>query len=208
MRPEALKEMIPMYLNGRLSASEKEELEKAMVTNPELKHELMEFSEIIGTYQDIEEEISPPSDMLYAKILQNIRSNRKKQSRKKEGYRIQVWEFLKTLFSSPKVSWTVVAVQLMIILALIVFTPGEKVFRTLTSEYPVQGEGIRINVLFEEDAKEREVRDLLSKAKANIVNGPTPNGLYIVEIKNNRDIDMVIQNLKSSDIVLFAEKAL
>jgi hypothetical protein len=208
-KPEELKEMIPLYLNGRLSGFEKEELEKALMKYPELKRELMEFSEIMGIYEDIEQEMPPPSDILYARILRNIRSKGKEETFLKKGnYGTQVQEFLRALFSSPKVSWTVAAVQLVIILALVVFTPGEKIFRTLTSEYPVQGEAIRINVLFEEDAREREVRDLIRKAKANIVSGPTLDGLYVLEIKNNREIDTVIDNLTSSEIVKFAEKAL
>lgn len=207
-RSKALKEMIPMYLNGRLSELEKEELEKDLIKYPELKHELMEFSEIREIYKDIEEEMPPPSDILYGKIVRNIRSGNQEISFKKEGWKTHVGAVLKTIFFSPKVSWAVVAVQLAIILVLVVFAPGEKIFRTLTSESPVEREGIRINVVFKEDAKEREVRDIITKAKATIVSGPTYDGLYVLEIINNREIDSVLHNLKSSDIVRFAEKTL
>ena len=49
----ALKEMIPLYINGRLSESERAAFEAALASDPALKQELSEFGEIAALYPDI-----------------------------------------------------------------------------------------------------------------------------------------------------------
>ncbi len=206
-KPDELRELIPLYLNGRLSEHERQEFEDALKVYPELKHELMELSEIKDLYREMEREIPPVSENLYAKILSNIRPlTDKEKVKERKGYTEQLLESLKGLFSSPRLSWTVVAAQLVIILFLLTTMPEKDGFRTLTSQSTSQGELTRINVVFKEDAREKEIRGILNAFGATIVSGPSPEGLYTIEIKEDKK-EVVLERLRSSGIVKFVERA-
>ncbi len=204
---DELRELIPLYLNGRLSEKERQEFEDAVNSYPELKRELMEFTEIKDSYKDIEYEIPQPSDTIYKRIVSNVKSGTEVSAFKRKGYLEQIQGFLKGLFLSPRVSWGVVAVQVVIILFMLVRLPEGDKFRTLTSEYALKGEEIRINVVFEEDAREREIREVLNKIGAFLIGGPSAEGLYIIQIKDNQDIEVALKVLRNSKFVRFVERA-
>lgn len=207
-KPDELKERIPTYLNGRLSEEERQEFEDAMNRYPELRRELMEFSEIKGIYKDIEREIPPISDNLYSRILTSIRSGTDKETvQQRKGYIEQLQEFFMGLFASPRVSWGIVAAQVVIILFLIIAMPGDDSLRTLTSQSTLQEELVRINVVFEEEAREKEIRDVLNKIGADVIGGPSAEGLYVIQIKDRQDIEVALKVLRDLDIVKFADKA-
>ncbi|MEF9426266.1 MAG: hypothetical protein L0956_03515 [Candidatus Mariimomonas ferrooxydans] len=207
-RPDELRELIPLYLNKRLSEKERQEFEEALNKYPELRRELMEFSEIKDVYKNIADEIPPLSDNLYERIITNIKSKPAMMSvPKKKGFIGQIQDFLKGFYYSPRVSWGVSAVLLAVILLLAVALPREDKFMTLTSEYSVQGDGIRINVVFDKESKEKEIREVLTGAGATIIYGPSPEGLYTIYMKDNKDIETRLSALKNTKIVRFAEKA-
>ncbi|MFQ5901990.1 MAG: anti-sigma factor family protein [Thermodesulfobacteriota bacterium] len=206
-KPEQLREMIPLYLNGTLSEEERRTFEDDLEDNPELKHELMEFSEIKGFYKTIEEEIPLPSENLYERVLHNIRSEPVSSVTRKEGYGDRLWEYVRAFFFSPRFSWGLVAVQLGIILFLVITLPRGERFQTLTSEYTLKEEGIRINVVFDEAAMEKEIREVMTRVGAKIIDGPSPVGLYTIVVKDYQDIEQLLNVLNQTEIVIFAEKA-
>jgi len=205
---EELRELIPLYLNQRLSEKERRAFEDSLNQYPELKSELNEFSEIKEIYKEIEKDVLLPSDALYQRVLKNIQPQIKfSLVPAKKSYLGQIQDFLKRVLGSPRVSWGIVAVQFAIILLLLIALPKEGPFRTLTSRTPLPAEGIKINVIFDKESKEKEIMDLLIKAGAIIIRGPSPEGLYIIEIERKQDIKRVIEDLKETRIVKFAEMA-
>ncbi len=208
-RPDELRELIPLYLNKRLSEKESQEFEEALNKYPELKRELMEFSEIKGSYKNIADEIPPLSDNLYERIITNIKSKPAMMPSVpgRKGYIGQLQEFLKGFYYSPRVSWGAAVVLLVVILLLTITLPREDKFRTLTTEYTVQEDGIRINIVFDKESKEKEIREVLTRAGATIINGPSPEGLYTIYMKDNQDIETRLKVLRNAEIVRFAEKA-
>jgi hypothetical protein len=202
---DQLREWIPLYLNNSLSEKERKEFEEALDQYPELKHEIKEFSEIKEIYKEIEKEIPPPSNILYQRVLKNIQPQIKLSLiPEKKGYVEQIWEFLKWVLGSPRVSWGIVAVQFAIILVLVMTLPKWDRFETLT---PPAGEGVRINVIFDKGSTEQEIRRVLNEVGATIVEGPSFEGLYIIKVKDDQDVDQTIEELKKSNVVQFAEKA-
>lgn len=206
---EELREFIPLYLNKRLSEKERHEFEEALNKYPELKRELREFSDIKGSYKNIADEIPPLSNNLYERIITNIKSNPAMMSSVpgRKSYTVQLQEFLKGFYYSPRVSWGVAVVFLAVILLLAIALPREDKFTTLTTEYTVQEDGIRINVVFDKESKEKEIRGVLTRAGAAIINGPSPEGLYIIQIKGSQDIEVALKVFRDTGIVQFAEKA-
>jgi len=204
---DKLRELIPLYLYGRLSERERRQFEDALDKYPELKKEFREFLEIKKAYKGIQEEVTVPSDSLYQRILSEMKSEVKVSSAfTQKGYVEKLREFLRDLFGSPRLSWGIAAVQLAIIIILIVNLWGGEKLKTLTSR-DIQEEGIKINVIFDKESQEKEIRLVLEKIKATIIGGPSHEGLYIIRVRDRQDINSVLEVLKKSGIVRFAEKA-
>jgi len=210
-RIKKLRYWIPLYLNGSLSERERQEFEDALDQYPRLKEELEEFSEIKEFYykdKEIKKDVSLPSDFLYQRIQRNIEyEKRPSPSFFEEGSIAKVLEFLKGLFSSPRLSWGIAAVQFAIILLLIINLTTGNGFETLTSRHSQQGDGMRINVVFDKESKEKEIREALNRIGATIVKGPSPEGLYTIMVKNDQDLEMKLEVLRKAEIIRFVEKA-
>lgn len=200
--PDEWRELIPLYLNGRLSERERKEFEDCLHLYPELKRELREFSEIKDVYKGIEKEVSIQSHFLYQRILRKVES----ETVGSLTFSVKIKEFFRKSFSSPRVSWGVAAVQFAIILLLVV-----NLFRdgcvTLNSEDILRKEGTGIHVVFNMESKEREIRAVLQKVDATIVAGPSPEGLYTIKVEKKQNVEEVLKLLRETKIVRFAERA-
>jgi anti-sigma factor RsiW len=204
----ALKEMIPLYINGRLSDSERAAFEAALGSDAALKRELSEFEEIAALYPDIEEEIPfPPSDRVFSRIMDNIDA-REKKAASPDGPGVlfeKLTDFIRTTFFSPRVAWAVAAVQLVLLVTLVGTMPDRQEFETLSSGGATTETVLKINIVFEEDAMEKEIRALLNQLDAGIVAGPMANGLYVIEITESPSPDDVVKALWDSKLVRLAE---
>lgn len=208
---EEFKSMIPVYLNGRLSQAETKAFEDALEKYPELKQELKEFSVIQQSYDTLAEKISVDSEAIFSRIRRNIQSEKQKQRTPSFGggeFLERVRERVGNLFHSPRLSWSVAAVQFAVIIALVVIVPKENIFKTYTSTSVTGKSRVRINVVFNEDAREAQIRGLLQETGTIIVDGPFASGLYVLEITNDSHVDAVISELIKSEIVRLAEKSL
>ncbi len=205
---EQLRERIPLYLNKRLSEKERKEFEEALNQLPKLKQELMDFLEIKETYDEISKEIPFPAGPLYSRISKNVRQeSRISLTYVWKRYMVRFAEYLADLFRSPRLSWGLVAVQLGIILLLVFgLSEGDR-FRTLSSTEPPLRKGVRIQVVFHQDSMEKDIREILTQVDAIIIGGPSREGLYILKVKDDQEIERVLDVLRQSRIVRFAEKA-
>jgi len=201
--PDEWRELIPLYLNGRLSERERKEFEDYLHQYPELKRELKEFSEIKEVYKGIEKEVSIPSHFLYQRILRKVES----ETVGSLTFLVKIKEFFRNSFSSPRVSWGVAAVQFAIILLLLVNLFRGDGYITLTAEDNLKKERTGIHVVFNMESKEREIRTVLQKVGATIVAGPSPEGLYTIRLEKKGDVEKVLKFLRETEIVRFAERA-
>ena len=97
---EELKELIPLYLNNRLSEKERRAFEDGLNQYPELKVEFKEFSEIQKIYKEIEKDVPMPSNALYQRVLKNIQPQIKfSLVPAKKSYLGQIQDFLKRVFN-------------------------------------------------------------------------------------------------------------
>jgi len=204
----ALKEMIPLYINGRLSDSERAAFEAALASDPALKQELAEFEEIAALYPDIEEEIPfPSSDRVFSRVMDNIDAQEKKAA-SPDGPGVlfeKLADLIRTTFFSPRVAWAVAAVQLVLLVTLVGTMPDTQDFETLSSGGATTATVLKINIVFEEDAMEKDIRALLNQLDAGIVAGPMANGLYVIEIAQSPSPDDVLKVLLDSKFVRLAE---
>ena len=207
-KPEELRELIPLYLNGRLTERERQEFEDLLAKYPEVNRELMEFSEIRDACQEAGQTTPAPSKTLFHRILKNIESDTKRSTLPvRNGSRGDLWVWLRGVLVSPRTSWGIAAVQLAIILLLITSPLVGNKIRTLTSDLTLRNEGKRISVVFHEDSREKDIRAVLNRVGATIVMGPSTEGLYTIRVGEDLNIEQVIGTLERSEFVEFVEKA-
>jgi len=79
-------------------------------------------------------------------------------------------------------------------------------FRTLSAR-AVEPPTWRLRVVFDEQTPEKELRALLVSLEAAVVDGPSPLGVYTVEMPASLDPGSTIAVLRTRPEVLFAELA-
>ena len=203
-----LRELIPLYINGTLPEKKRREFEKKLEEYPELKNEYREFLEIKSSYVGIQQKLPQPSEAVFQRVMDGIKGKSKKAEISLEpGIFSKLQEFISQFFASPRLSWAVATVQLVVILGLVTFISTGDRFTTLTSDDPHKGKGIAINIVFDEEAREREIRSVLNRIGAVIVSGPSAEGVYVIAVNKDKDTDDILVELRRFDSVRFADKA-
>ena len=88
--------------------------------------------------------------------------------------------------------------------------PGRPaVYETLSNpERVTPSDRARLHIVFAEDATEAQMRALLQQMKAVIVSGPSPTGIYTVELpfaaSDRRQLDDAVARAKANPEVRFA----
>ena len=114
-------------------------------------------------------------------------------------------EHLSDLFTSARLAWGVVIAQFALLITLWISSAGNGINAIGTDGRPIS-DIATINVVFADNATQKEIRELLASVDAQIANGPTSIGLYTIYIKGNEtDAKYVIDKLKKSTLILLAE---
>lgn len=204
---ERLRKFILQYLNKSLSPEERKEFDEGLEKYPEIRKEISEFLEIKKIYQEMEKVLPPPSDELFRKIQGAIKSRPSRAVCKEKGVWETVAEHIHDLLTSPRLPWTLASTQLIIIILMLSTGGSENLsFRTLTSRDVFKKDAIRVNLVFEPDAREKEIRQMLNMIGARIVAGPSKEGLYIIGIADYKEAEKALELLKGSNIVRYAKK--
>lgn len=114
-------------------------------------------------------------------------------------------EYLADFFTSARLAWGVVVAQFALLITLWLSSTGNGI-----TAIGLDGKAINdiatINVVFADNATQKEIRELLASVDAQIANGPTSIGLYTIYIKGKEtDAQSVINTLKKSTLILLAE---
>lgn len=204
-----LKAMIPVYLNGSLPESEAMAFEEGLRRYPELEKETSEFSEIQESYAAIDDNLWLDSDAMFARVRDGIRSDARQTSEhQRESILGQVLRFVKRIYHTPSLSWSMAGLQFAALLVLFFLVPQQALFKTYSSTSSTDTDKARLNVVFIQEAKEIEIRTLLQKLDAVIVSGPSAEGLYVLAVDKTADIDALLRELDASPIVRLAKKTL
>jgi len=192
---DSIKSLIPLYLKGKLSETEREEVEKALQLHPALREELESWKEIDEAYLIIEKKLPQPGEEAYSKIAQKIR----------EAQRLRWFGWFRL---SPAISFTLITAQLVMIIALLVYFMSMRAdYRTLAVPSLTERLPVRINVVFRENATEAEIRNLLLQVGGKIIDGPSLSRLYVIGIESAKDWENTLTTLKKSTVIEMAEKA-
>jgi hypothetical protein len=84
--------------------------------------------------------------------------------------------------------------------------PQRQSFQTLTAPGRSAGARAALNVVFDQNAVEGDIRALLVETGVTIVGGPSVEGLYILAVPEERPVADVSRVLSRSKLVLFVEQ--
>ncbi|MBI1397946.1 MAG: hypothetical protein GC151_18385 [Betaproteobacteria bacterium] len=165
-----LASLLPWYLNGTLSAQEHDELEAHLSQCTQCRAELEEMREIAGILRTDVSDIQ--ADIAFRRIAGRLGGMT-------WTGRLEAW------FSDHVPAWSgrvVLAAQfaLIAVLAVVLWQkPQPHDYRVLADA--THGQTDRLFVRFGPAATEAGIRAALMRADARIVDGPTPDGVYVVQ---------------------------
>ncbi len=164
--------------------------------------------EIRQSYHELSENLPLPPSNSFSRIMDQIHIEENKQNKESRKFLLsRIIEFFRGNIIVPKLGWALAGAQFAVILFLFFTTNGPNInsFNTLSINTATD-KSIEINIIFKDNALQKEIRELLTGSGATIINGPTETGLYILKIKQEHDIATQLKNFKNSKIVKFVSK--
>jgi hypothetical protein len=211
-------EILPWYANGTLAEAEREKVETHLAVCPRCRDE-EEVCRRMATAAKAVGEVAPsPHPVQLRRMLARIdESEGEERSGAAWWRRGAALRALVEATPGPlRVSLLAEAAIILLLVGLVVWqelrlrpalaSAPPAVYRTLSdaSPAPVPTKGVR--VMFSPQASEREIRDLLLGIRGQLVAGPSPLGVYTVEVPADGDpMKAVLARLRSEPLVAFAE---
>jgi len=202
--PEGVDLLLPWYLNQTLEKEEQKAVKKHLLSCPICQQELAAIKREQKLYQSTAEEIPIPQTFphLMAEIEKRERT---------------IWQRITTLIPRPQpaLATALIATQLIVIaglIGLLTLNPwgaGEKFYRTLSGPTAIEGKGPRLSILFQDGVQEKTAREVILGINGTIVKGPSPMGIYTVELRSEmspEELQGVISSLRQkSNVIRFVE---
>jgi anti-sigma factor RsiW len=213
-------ELLPWYINGSLEPGERERVEAHLATCSRCREEAglcqRTAEEIAGAG-----EVSPsPHPVQFQRLLARIDESEREAEALPEAGRPLLAPVRSLVRATPRpFRWVMVAQAAAIfllagLLALRAQRPGAgspaapaAPYRTLSNPEPAPVPSVRLRVMFQPKATEREIRDLLHGVSGEITAGPSPSGAYTIDVPATRDpVGVVLARLRSEpQLVMLAE---
>ena len=205
-------DLIPDYLANRLSVEQKEAFEQQLADDQLLGEELEDFKSFKILYQEIEVEDNPAPDHIFQRITaaideaesvpQPVKARNNSDVNVFTQFLTDGWEWLRESLTIP---WALAAVQAALIVFLVMPSPQDKTYQTLSSNSPAveQPEQITYNIVFKESATAQQIKELMLSLNGSITSGPTDQGRYLVSFDQSANLSSLVSLVEDSDIVLF-----
>ncbi len=169
-------------------------------------------AEIKQSYKDLSDKLPLPPTNAFSRVMDTIKAEERKEERKErysanQSISIRFFQSMRDWLAVPKLGWAVAGVQFAVILFLFLspLVSDRTTFQTLSID-TAPGISVEINIVFKENAVQRDIRQLLNNTEAVIINGPTESGLYILKVKQGHDLSIRLQAIGNSKIVKFVSK--
>ncbi|HEY5603727.1 MAG TPA: RNA polymerase sigma factor [Gammaproteobacteria bacterium] len=210
-----LRELIPLYINGALSGKHKIAFEKSLKNDPSLKQEYMEFYEIEAYFDQLDTVSKQHLDSIYSIVVNSLDDLQEpSDSEADEGHSDSIkMDLLREILSSARIGWGAAALLFALLLIVLVFIGPDNAspVEAKVSTAPIlqqPGKVKQLNVIFQDNATNQQIRDLLLALQAELYSGPTNIGLYTITIAGNEQrAQEVLNALRNSSVVVVAEPA-
>ena len=141
---------------------------------------------------------APDVDRAFAKLRERI------DAKQIQSKRTSVWFNQFRFKNSPWMPWALASQMLLIMgLVTVVATPDPTIatYRALAANSTSNGNMI---VVFRPETSEQQLRRILNRANARIVNGPTVTDAYVLYVKDE-NLDATLRSLRADRAVVLAE---
>ncbi len=198
-------ELLPWYANGTLGDTERRTVEEHAAQCERCREEVQACRQLGEAVRLTAAEAPTPHPARLSRLMSRLDEAEGSSRRAR---------LAGLLTATPKPVRWVLAGQLAALLLLataLVWTPAPPPpaeFTTLSDSVAVAtpAETQRVRVVFAEGATERQIRDVLLPIGGQLASGPSPLGVYTVELPEGRDpLPVVLQHLRSRPEVSFAE---
>ena len=209
--------LLPWYLTGTLSAEEKVRVERQLKTSEALSREMESLKAWRTAVVRSTDELAPPSGDGYARQMARIDAE---QGAAQPGRAGQLWHRLTGLLqgASPlrrRPAYALVAAlilfQALAIGGLVVERIASPRDYEIASPTDLDREFPTVLVAFRDELPAAALRQIVYDLDGNIVKGPTPEGVYVIEIRRPlegpEELDRIVEALRArGDAVRFAER--
>lgn len=216
-------ELLPWYVNGTLLEAEREKVEEHLSGCSRCRAEAEACRRTAQAVRSLGEVAPSPHPVQFQRVLARLGEAETAGREKSPGRRRRTGSFQ----AGSRPLWMALAAQAAVILVLagalvwdrlsispdtapdIAAAPPPAAYRTLSDPAPRPDPGAaRLRVMFSPSATEKEIRALLGAIRGEIKAGPSPMGLYTVEIPAGSDpLSVILVRLRSEPQVTFAEPA-
>jgi anti-sigma factor RsiW len=198
-----MRQLIPLYINGSLSAAERLSFEQELWRNRELRREYAEFVEIEAAFRAMEQQAFPDLGLTLEILMTRVLAPPAPTSEPRT-----LGQTLLAMLATPRFAWTAAGVQLAIIAALVAndwVIRDAPLLQSLSQSADTRA-ARRFNVVFSDQASQAEIRALLQEIHVRITDGPTAVGLMTLEVRDEHaDTQTLLMKLRASRLVRFAE---
>jgi anti-sigma factor RsiW len=176
--------LLPWYLNGTLREDERRQVDQHLSSCEACRAELDELAQLKLQLHEVYAAQSEPSTQIQQAILTQVKleaSLKQAKSVTDPQWLNGLDDWFRSLFVprwAPALAVTLLVAQLGVLLwSMARLTPSDQVMtRGLGSPT------VRLRVVFQETASERQIRSLIQGMHGRIVDGPTSDGAYIMEL--------------------------
>ena len=217
---DAVWELLPWFVNGTLSASERLHIDQCLASCTACREELAQCRAVQGAVTAEPAPVWTPSPASFATLMTRLGpttpASTPVRSRAEASQpflaRLAAW-----WGHTPSVmQWALVA-QVVVLVGLSALyaserRPAPQFYETLSSvPAPSPTLPFRMRVVFAEDLTEKDLRALLTKVGGRIVDGPSPIGVYAIEVgfrgEAGQDPQSVVAAMRAHPSVRLVEPA-
>jgi hypothetical protein len=197
-------ELLPWLLNGTLEGLERERVERHVSQCVACRHEL-EAARALQAAIASDERDPTVADSL-ARLRLRLEQESGRGALRLGRMLARTWRE-----AQPAARWALTA-QFALIVALgsalaivsVAERPGSALYHTLGDAPPVASTRSAIAVVFNSERSEHEIRRLLLRLEARVADGPSPAGVYRVEVAESHQ-QAALALLRADPSVVFAE---
>lgn len=176
--------LLPWYLNGTLREDERRQVEQHLSSCAACRAELDELTQLNVQLHEVYAAESEPSSQLQRAVLAKIKQEAStKQAKSVTGPKqlkgLEYW--FRSLFV-PRWAPALVVTLLVAQLGLLLWSMTGPTLSDQVTTRGLASPTVRLRVAFQETASERQIRSLVQGLHGRIVDGPTPDGAYIMEV--------------------------
>ena len=219
--------LLPWYLNGTLREEERQRVAQHLEECQTCRSELEELTRLRQQVKEAYADLPGPSPQVFRSVMATIRQDRRAQP---EPQRVLRWEraethswldtldrWLRPMFAPrwvPILAFLLIVGQLAVLLWVVGQTPSVGPRDMPSSPDGVVSRGIptataRYRVAFHETAPERKIRAAIQTLGGRIVDGPSPDGFYTIEVAAGDPslLENKLESLQSqADLIRRAER--